>query len=692
MATHDYVIANGTGAAVRSDLNDALAAIVSNNSGSSAPATTYAYQWWADTTANVLKIRNSANNAWITLRELDGTMLIEDGTAAAPGLSFGSDTNTGIFRPSNNALAVSANGSVRMTMSNSSVVVNQDGQDVDFRVESNGATHMLFVDAGNNRVGIGDSTPDSPLHVNGGTVNTVARFESTDSITRIVLKDNAGESRIGTDGDAISFHTSSSETERARIDSSGRLLVGTTSSRLGGLLQAESAGSGTSRQHSLTHNQNTSEASVLRFIKSRGTAVGATTSVVDDDSLGFLVFAGTDGTGSVDGAYISGFVNGTPGTDDMPTDLVFWTNSGAASPTERLRITSAGDVGIGTTSPVSFTPTLQISGTDPALLLQDTATAVDYTGINLSSGVVAHWYDDAAAYTIGTASGLSGAGFSEKLRLDSSGRLLVGKTSTGANNGRLQAVSSSGPHIVAQNSGGGSAYMLFINSTTGDAASGDGLYVGLDGNRGYFWNYENEDLTFGTNNSERMRIKNTGKVFVNSTGLSEEGIFNTYSNGSTPAFQATGGSSMSTSSAVAVFDKHANVNTTSQVFINFRINDQNTGSGRINANGASQAAFGSFSDRRLKENIVDLPSQLDNVCKLRPVEFDYIESEGGGHQASFIAQEFEEVFPEAVGEREDGMKTLTGWGKTEAILVKALQEAVAKIEILEAKVAALEAS
>ena len=42
MATHDYVIANGTGAAVRSDLNDALAAIVSNNSSATAPATTYA--------------------------------------------------------------------------------------------------------------------------------------------------------------------------------------------------------------------------------------------------------------------------------------------------------------------------------------------------------------------------------------------------------------------------------------------------------------------------------------------------------------------------------------------------------------------------------------------------------------------------------------------------------------------------
>ena len=74
MATHDYVIANASGAAVRADLNNALAAIVSNNSSATAPATTYAYQWWADTTANQLKLRNTANDAWIVIRELDGTM------------------------------------------------------------------------------------------------------------------------------------------------------------------------------------------------------------------------------------------------------------------------------------------------------------------------------------------------------------------------------------------------------------------------------------------------------------------------------------------------------------------------------------------------------------------------------------------------------------------------------------------
>jgi hypothetical protein len=85
VATHDYNIANGTGAAVRSDINDALAAIVSNNSSATAPATTYAYMWWADTTTGLLKIRNAANSAWATVGTLASTNL---GLASLAGATF----------------------------------------------------------------------------------------------------------------------------------------------------------------------------------------------------------------------------------------------------------------------------------------------------------------------------------------------------------------------------------------------------------------------------------------------------------------------------------------------------------------------------------------------------------------------------------------------------------------------------
>lgn len=71
MATHDYVIDNQTSASARSDINNVLQAIVTNNSGSSEPADTFANMFWYDTTNNFLKMRNEANSAWIIVGYVD---------------------------------------------------------------------------------------------------------------------------------------------------------------------------------------------------------------------------------------------------------------------------------------------------------------------------------------------------------------------------------------------------------------------------------------------------------------------------------------------------------------------------------------------------------------------------------------------------------------------------------------------
>lgn len=107
MAQHDYVLANGSGSAVRSDLNNALAAIVGQNSGASEPTTTYSYQWWADTTTGLLKIRNAANNAWVTVGTLSSANLglLTSATAASTYLALTGGTVTG-------ALEIGAAGSL----------------------------------------------------------------------------------------------------------------------------------------------------------------------------------------------------------------------------------------------------------------------------------------------------------------------------------------------------------------------------------------------------------------------------------------------------------------------------------------------------------------------------------------------------------------------------------------------------
>lgn len=76
MAQHDYVISNAPGVTIRGDVNDALAAIVTRNSGASEPSTTYAGMIWLDTTANLVKRRNAANNGWIVEGSLDESFFL----------------------------------------------------------------------------------------------------------------------------------------------------------------------------------------------------------------------------------------------------------------------------------------------------------------------------------------------------------------------------------------------------------------------------------------------------------------------------------------------------------------------------------------------------------------------------------------------------------------------------------------
>jgi hypothetical protein len=90
MANHDYVISNQTFPATRTDLNNALSAIVTNNSSSSEPSTKYAYQWWFDTSSNTLKFRNADNDAWVSFAVFDmtnDTVNLVDSTVTLDSLS-----------------------------------------------------------------------------------------------------------------------------------------------------------------------------------------------------------------------------------------------------------------------------------------------------------------------------------------------------------------------------------------------------------------------------------------------------------------------------------------------------------------------------------------------------------------------------------------------------------------------------
>jgi hypothetical protein len=226
MATHDYVIANASGAAVRADLNNALAAIVTNNSNATEPATTYAFQWWADTTAGQLKLRNAANDDWVVIQELDGTMLMEDGTAAAPGLAFAADLDTGFFRPAANQLAVATNGVERVEFGTAETVFNDGGEDVDLRVEGDLEPNLVVVDAGNDRVGIAEAAPGTLVEI-GSEAPYVTLKNSTEEDT-----DGGRESRLIFEGEQSGGEISTLAQievshDGAADDEAGKLVIST---------------------------------------------------------------------------------------------------------------------------------------------------------------------------------------------------------------------------------------------------------------------------------------------------------------------------------------------------------------------------------------------------------------------------------------------------------------------------------
>ena len=205
-------------------------------------------------------------------------------------------------------------------------------------------------------------------------------------------------------------------------------------------------------------------------------------------------------------------------------------------------------------------------------------------------------------------------------------------------------------------------------------------------------------LSFGSGGPyERARIDSSGNLLVGTTSQLNGGRLNVLGTAtSTPLVNFQSNVAGDVGQAVLSLAKYDNNTTTSQVWLRAGIHSTGAGCGQINSNGANALAFGTFSDARLKENIVNLPPQLENIMALRPVEFDYIKSEGGGHQIGFVAQEIEAVYSDAVGDRGDGMKTVSGWSKTEARLVKALQELnanlVAQVAALSQRISALESS
>ena len=251
-------------------------------------------------------------------------------------------------------------------------------------------------------------------------------------------------------------------------------------------------------------NGATGEAPDIRYQKSRG-SIATPAVTVSGDYLGHITFDGYDGASFVRGAGIYATINGTVATNSVPTDLQFLTLSGTTL-AERMRITSAGLVGIGTTSPGN-TLHLHSSVSGGANYLQVTngttgSASTDglFVGIDGTNAIV--WFSEANALRFATSD-------AERMRITSAGLVGIGTTGPQAF-AKLQVSAADNAVLMVEDAGTGSGYLSQLATITNLAAEAQLTFsTGVS--------YSTGPAVSGT---ERMRISSAGNVGIGTTAPS----------------------------------------------------------------------------------------------------------------------------------------------------------------------------
>ena len=194
------------------------------------------------------------------------------------------------------------------------------------------------------------------------------------------------------------------------IDASGNVVIGYTATRnianpISGAAMApifEVVGSAATATPAIVRVDTSGSSPSAVFAKARG-SIGSESVVSSGDGTGRISFQGHDGTNFIPNVIISAEVDGTPGTNDMPGRLVFSTTAdGASSPTERMRIDSAGNVGIGIapSAGVSLHNSKNITGSTSAFAYYTGSTILSDVTIN-ARGYATFVGTQAAAFTLG---------------------------------------------------------------------------------------------------------------------------------------------------------------------------------------------------------------------------------------------------------------------------------------------------
>jgi hypothetical protein len=349
-----------------------------------------------------------------------------------------------------------------------------------------------------------------------------------------------------------------------------------------------------------------------------------------------------------------------------------------------MRITSAGDVGIGTVSPQAKLEVARVSsasaafdgGTDflrlfatggssfaePAIKFQEAGTDVGavIAGKNTANGAMAIVFANRATSS-------SSSALTEKMRIDQDGNVGIGTSSPSS---KLTVVSTGAAQSIVSGTDAGNGFIQFVGAA--------GVRLGYMGygdssSQMYMFNDKNAALIFGNNSTERARITSSGDLLVGRS--SANGRLTVYN-----PITAAG-------SAIATF--YSDFGSTENIRV---VNRVDGGIANYSANNVN------ISDERLKTNIVAAGNYLTKICAIPVKLFNYKdEPEGTQQSLGVIAQEVERVAPELVdcsgfGDTpKDGVPTKTIYQTDlQYALMKCIQEQQALIQDLTTRLTTLE--
>ena len=647
-----------------------------------------------------------------------------------------------------------------------------------FAVYTSSTERMRINSSGN--VGIGTSSPSTLLHVSGSGV--AATFNRTDNVAVISLQYNGTQGGfIGTTGAGITTFYDNTGSEKMRITSTGDVGIGTSSPTNKLTVNGSIGASGSNGAFSL-YRRDTNAYAVGLYSSSGGllfdlSGVGTALTLDSSGNLGLGVTPSAwfstikafqfASTGSLEGRTNSGsialasnsYIDTSGDTRYITTNYAsryqqnagqhIWYNapSGTAGNaitfTQAMTLDASGNLAIGTTSAAGGSKLTVAVNTTGATVPTDNLVAIVDTqdmalgdgggirfggvfttggGTNADMGYIKAYKENATsgnysyALTFGTRA--NGSNPAERMRIDSSGNLLVGTTST-SNSAKMAIVG--GSLAINQSSAGNAASIIRRCNNVGsnglslqgnsadtidDTNPGASIYIGggaltdtYEGNiiltaYGNTAGGTRNNIVFqnrsGTNTTtERMRIASNGDTMVNKTttgykfavsGVSTYGCaqFDGASSTALTNMELDVGANNTTQRALLVYSA-ALGNDTLYIYSNGNVVNRNS-------------SYGALSDVKLKENIVDATPKLEQLCQVKIRNYNLIGSEI--KQIGVVAQELETIFPSMVDESPDIDKEGNDLGTTTKsvkysvfvpMLIKAIQELKAEVDSLKAQ-------